>query len=259
MRASRSSWIKARLDGAILDGADLRRADLRAACLAGARGRPQLESSLTGGATARGARELPVELRDPPIDALAPATADGHWGAVLSVAWSPDGARLATGSHDNTACLWDAATGALLRSLDHSGGVRSVAWSPDGARLATGGTDSTVRLWDAANGALLRSFDGHTGGVMGMAWSPDGARLATGGSDARILVADELSLALVFVGISDGWYSLDRLGRWMGQGAALERLNYVDPTEEMQPAPWIPRYWRAIDLPELARPIDVRL
>jgi WD40 repeat protein len=67
---------------------------------------------------------------------------------VLSVAFSPDGQALASGSLDNTIRLWDAASGALLRTLKgHTYTVRSVAFSPDGRALASGSWDGTVRLW----------------------------------------------------------------------------------------------------------------
>jgi WD40 repeat protein len=71
-----------------------------------------------------------------------------HGGYVFSVAWRPDGKRLATGSDDNTAKVWDAETGEEFLSLSgHHDWVVSVAWSPDGKRLATGSSDGTVRVY----------------------------------------------------------------------------------------------------------------
>jgi tetratricopeptide (TPR) repeat protein len=74
----------------------------------------------------------------------------GHGGPMRSVAWTPDGARLATGSDDTTARVWDARTGQEALALrGHGREVGAVCWSPDGARLATASWDNTARVWDA--------------------------------------------------------------------------------------------------------------
>ena len=70
-----------------------------------------------------------------------------HPARVYSVAFSPDGQILASGSYDNTVRLWRAADGALLRTLEHTNSVWSVAFSPDGQTLASGSWDETVWLW----------------------------------------------------------------------------------------------------------------
>ena len=80
----------------------------------------------------------------------------GHTGAVMSVAFSPDGKTLASGGWDNTIKLWDIAAGTLARTLTgHTDSVRSVAFTPDGKALASASDDHTVKLWDTATGREL--------------------------------------------------------------------------------------------------------
>ncbi|PLB47837.1 WD40 repeat-like protein [Aspergillus steynii IBT 23096] len=74
-----------------------------------------------------------------------------------------------SGSGNNTIKLWDAQTGAELRTLEgHSGSVWSVpfppavAFSPDGRRIMSGSVDNTIKLWDAQTGAELRTLEGHS-------------------------------------------------------------------------------------------------
>ncbi|KIL53895.1 hypothetical protein M378DRAFT_93416, partial [Amanita muscaria Koide BX008] len=65
--------------------------------------------------------------------------------------FSPDGKRIASGSHDKTICIWDVETGEQVTNplKGHTGYVRSVAFSPDGKRIASGSNDKTIYVWDA--------------------------------------------------------------------------------------------------------------
>lgn len=73
----------------------------------------------------------------------------GHDDTVWSVAFSPDGTRLATGADDDTVRIWDSSTGEELGTLRrHRSGVMAVVFSPDGTRLASASADKTVRLWN---------------------------------------------------------------------------------------------------------------
>jgi WD40 repeat protein len=85
----------------------------------------------------------------------------GHAFRVNGAAFSGDGLRLATASTDQTARIWDAKSGAELRSLRHAGLVYSVAFSPDGRRIVTATQDKHARIWDSAAGTQLLQLDGH--------------------------------------------------------------------------------------------------
>jgi WD40 repeat protein len=77
----------------------------------------------------------------------------GHEGAILSVAWSPDGGRIVTGSRDQTARVWEAATGKKLARIPSQGdSILSTSWTKDGKSIVTDDGSARSRSWDAATG-----------------------------------------------------------------------------------------------------------
>jgi WD40 repeat protein/serine/threonine protein kinase len=104
----------------------------------------------------------------------------GHWLGISSLAFSPDGKRLATASWDHSARVWDVATRrAVATYYGHDAAVSSIAFSPDGRHVASAGLDRTIHIWDAATRRRERTLLGHAGAVFGLAYAPDGRRLAS--------------------------------------------------------------------------------
>ena len=144
------------------------------------------------------------------------------------MAFSPDGKTVITGSWDNTARLWDAATGRPLGPpLTHRGMVHAVAFSPDGKTVITGCRDNRARLWDAATGQPLGPPLTHQGGVEGVAFSPDGKTVITGSADntARLwdvatALPDDLERVATWVQVLTGL----ELDEWVRQGARRRDL-----------------------------------
>ena len=106
----------------------------------------------------------------------------GHSAGVSSVAFSPDGTQIITGSWDKTAKVWDTQTGREIRTLTgHTEGVSSVAYSPDSQQVVTGSYDKTVKVWNTQTGqVVLKLLTYDPTGIGFVAFSPDGQRIVAG-------------------------------------------------------------------------------
>ena len=140
-------------------------------------------------ATAGGWSDTVVQLWDAQTGAHK-TTLSGHTQAVNSIAYSPDGTIIASGSTDGSVRLWDAAAGKQKAILNHTNWfnflfpwlnapVHSVAYSPDGSTVAAGSMDKKVRLWDTQTPKLKATLTGHAGPVDTIVYSPDGKTIAT--------------------------------------------------------------------------------
>lgn len=112
-----------------------------------------------------------------------------HNGSIYSVAFSPDGKRIVSGSFDYKAIVWDAQTGHETVTLTgHTGAVNSVSFSPDGNRIVTGSDDSSVKVWESQTGQEILTLKGHTESVRSVAFSPNGRLIYIDSKDNSIKV-----------------------------------------------------------------------
>ncbi|AKG22118.1 trypsin-like peptidase domain-containing protein [Calothrix sp. 336/3] len=163
--------------------------------------------------TAQPEKTPPPDLSQPvksPSPWTLASTLTGHSNWVSSVAFSPDGQTLASGSLDNTIKIWNPKTGKLITTLTgHSNWVSSVAFSPDGQTLASGSGDKTIKIWNPKTGKLITTLTGHSDSVYSVAFSPDGQTLATGSHDKTIKIWDPRTGELITTlkGGHYGWVS----------------------------------------------------
>jgi WD40 repeat protein len=124
-----------------------------------------------------------------------------HEGRVRSLAFFPDGTRIATSSYHSLIRVWDVVSGSevITPLTGQRDTVCCLAVSLDGLHIASGSVDCTVRLWDATTGAeVLPPLQGHGAEITSVAFSPDGTRIASGSEDYTIRVWDAASGCTVF-------------------------------------------------------------
>ena len=118
-------------------------------------------------------------------------TLKGHTQGVTSVAFSPDGKRIISGSNDTTVKIWDNVSGQGALTLERANGSgSSVSFSPDGKRIVSGGTDKSLKVWDTESGLTVLILTGHSGGVNSVSYSPDGKWIVSGSDDLTLKLWD---------------------------------------------------------------------
>lgn len=156
-------------------------------------------------------------------------TFSGHLDAVLSVAISPDGKIVASGSRDRTIKLWNLHTGELLTTLTgHSSPVLAIDFSPDGQTLASASNmefqDGNIKLWDLSTGKVRQTLGSALVSLRTscVAFSPDGQTLATGHFDAAIRLWHHSSGKQLHTLRGHGWdvnsITFSRDGRFLVSG-----------------------------------------
>jgi WD40 repeat protein len=180
-------------------------------------------------------------IEEAPLELELLHTLRGHAKGIAGIQWSPDGQRLASGSDDCTARIWNAATGDIEFILKkHTDCVWNVEWAPDGRSLATGGDDGLICLWDASAGTLAKVLGSHEQAVRTLAWSPSGRTLASGALDSAVRIWDPTEGKIL--------YELPNLGErsprasWSADGkliAAAVSPPFLDIFDAQSGALWV--------------------
>lgn len=119
----------------------------------------------------------------------------GHQDSVTTIAFSPDGERIASGSFDGV-LFWSITSDQAISSLSlgHTEAVTQVSFSPDSKFIVSASHDKSLRIWNAGNGQPLGlTLRGHGGSVWSAAFSPDGLRIVSGSADKTLRVWDASS------------------------------------------------------------------
>jgi WD40 repeat protein len=153
---------------------------------------------------------------------------------VFTLAFSPDGQRLATGTTDGLLRIWEWKSRSLLATwLGHPFGCDAVQWSPDGQLLASGGRDQIVRLWNPTDQRELAAFKGHAGRVSGLAFSRDGRLLISASEDKSLRVWDVAAVERTtaprrwHASLYDPELALSADNRWLALAIASDQVQIL--------------------------------
>ncbi|GAX39609.1 WD-40 repeat-containing protein [Tolypothrix sp. NIES-4075] len=157
----------------------------------------------------------------------------GHSDRVTSVAFSPSGRYIVSGSADNTVLLWDMSGKPIGKPFTgHAKPITSVAFSPDGRYIVSGSEDNTVRLWDMSGKQIGQPFIGHTKPIQSVAFSPSGRNIVSGSEDNTLRLWDISGKAIgkPFVGHTKPVWSVafSRDGKYIVSGSIDKTVRLWD-------------------------------
>lgn len=159
---------------------------------------------------------------------------------IVSVAFSPDGAMLATGERDGLIRVWDLVSGEEHLSLGgHTRQVNDVTFSPDGHYIASASDDNTIRVWEARDGYPLHVLTGHVQPARAVAFSPDSSVLLSGGQDFTLIAWNHKAGALISKRSAGGKINDIQYfpnGQWVALAEESGRVELYDLLENQSKA-----------------------
>ncbi|MCI0530247.1 MAG: hypothetical protein L0Y56_22615, partial [Nitrospira sp.] len=192
-----------------------------------------------------GASDRSIKLWEVDSGTLA-RVLEGHSRYVTSVAFSPDGKYIASGSADKTLKLWRVENGRVVHTFEgHSDLITSIAFSPDSKYLVSGSRDHTVKIWDVEKGRRIQTLAGHSFWVYSVGFSPDGKYIVSGSGDttAKIWSLDNGKLLLSLLALNDGnWIAYTPDGHYSSSEKASQYIAWRAGNKIYDPSPSLDKF-----------------
>ena len=154
----------------------------------------------------------------------------GHTSWINSIAISPDGKYIVSGSWDKTIKIWDFKTAECLNTLEGQNSVSSIAISPDGKYIVSGSDDGIIKILDFRTLECLNTLEGHKDSVNSIAISPDGKYIVSGSWDDTIKIWDFKTFEYIYTIDKSYQISIDKHGYFTGSDEAIDK--YLRVSEE---------------------------